>query len=122
MFLIAGTFVVILAVVGGALLIWVSSQWYVGEHEGNVAIYQGVPSELGPISMNRLSQETAIPVADLPVLDQERVQQSILVDSEEQAINTVAQLDANAQECRSDTPPAGCPTSPPTTDEPAETA
>jgi serine/threonine protein phosphatase PrpC len=124
--LIAGILVLILAVVGGALLIWVSTQWYVGEHEGNVAIYQGVPSELGPISMNRLSQETAIPVSDLPILDQERVQQSILVDSEEQAINTVAELDARAQECRSDTPPEGCPTQPPTTAPdaaaPAETA
>jgi serine/threonine protein phosphatase PrpC len=113
--LIAGLFVILLAAFGGALLIWISSQWYVGEYQGNVAIYQGVPSDLGPISLNRLSQETAVPVSDLPVLDQERVQQSILADSEEQAISSVAQLDARAQECRSDTPPAGCPTQPPTT-------
>ena len=128
--LIAATLVVLLAAFGGALLVWISSQWYVGEYQGNVAIYQGVPSDLGPISLHRISQETAVPVSDLPVLDQERVQQSILVDSQEQAISTVAQLDARAQECRSDTPPAGCPAQPPTTaaDEaaptpaPAETA
>jgi serine/threonine protein phosphatase PrpC len=117
--LIAGTLVLLLAAFGGALLIWISTQWYVGEYEGNVAIYQGVPGEFGPVSLNRLSQETGIPVADLPVLDQERVQQSILVDSQEQAISTVAELDARAQECRSDTPPEGCPPQPPDT-EPAE--
>ena len=97
------------AVISGAVLYWVSTQWFVGESDGNVAIYQGVPSEIGPIPLNRISQETAIAVADLPTYDQERVQQSIMVDSQEQAINTVAQLDQRAQECTSDAPPAGCP-------------
>lgn len=107
--LVGGAMVILLAAIGGLLLIWISSQWYVGEHEGNVAIYEGVPSELGPFSLNRLSTETAIPVEDLPILDQERVEQSILVDSREQAVSTVAELDARARECRGDMPPEGCP-------------
>jgi protein phosphatase len=101
--------VLLLAAFGGALLYWISTQWYVGEYEGRVAIYQGVPADIGPISLSRLTQETAIPVSDLPVLDQESIERSILVDSQEAAISTVAALDARAQECRSDDPPEGCP-------------
>ncbi len=107
--LIAGSLVVLLAAFGGALMYWISTQWYVGAHEGNVAIYQGVPAGIGPISLSRLTQETAIPVVDLPELDQESIERSILVDSEEAAVSTVAALDARAQECRSDDPPEGCP-------------
>ena len=46
------------------------------------------------------------------LLDQQRVEQSILVDSQEQAVNTVAQLDQKAQKCASDAPPEGCPQPP----------
>ncbi len=110
--LIAGASLILLAFVGGALLLWVSGQWYVGERDGNVAIYQGVPGELGPIPLQRLDQETGIAVSWLPVYDQQRVEQSILVDSQDQAISTVAELDARAEQCRSDAPPEGCPLQP----------
>jgi serine/threonine protein phosphatase PrpC len=107
--LIAGIVIVVFALLGGALLLWISNQWYVGDYQGSVAIYQGVPGDLGPIPLQRVSQETAIAVSDLPMIDQQRVQQSILVDDQEQAVSTVAQLDALAQECTSDEPPEGCP-------------
>jgi hypothetical protein len=74
-----------------------------------VAVYQGVPGSIGPMPLQRLNQETAIEVADLPVLDQQRVEQSIGVSSQQQAVGTVAELDARAQACRSDEPPPGCP-------------
>ncbi len=110
--------VAVLALISGAVLYWVSTQWFVGVSDGNVAIYQGVPSEIGPVPLHRISQETAIAVADLPTYDQERVEQSIMVESQEQAINAVAQLDQRAQQCTSDAPPAGCPvTEPPPTQE-----
>lgn len=117
--LVAGIVLIVFALFGGALLLWISTQWYVGAASGNVAIYQGVPGDLGPIPLQRVSRETAIAVADLPMLDQQRVEQSILVDDQEQAISTVAELDARAQECRSDSPPEGCPPQEPGSDAPA---
>lgn len=107
--LVAGIILIVFALLGGALLLWISNQWYVGEYQGNIAIYQGVPGDLGPIPLQRVSQETAIAVSDLPMIDQQRVQQSILVDDQEQAVSTVAQLDALVRECTSDAPPEGCP-------------
>ena len=102
----------ILAAIGGALLAWITSQWYVGSYQGNVAIYQGVPGNIGPFNLQRLNLETGTAVASLPEIDQQRVEQSILVDSQEQAVNTVAQLDQKAQKCASDAPPEGCPQQP----------
>jgi len=103
--------VMIFAAIGAALLGWISSQWYVGSYQGNVAIYQGVPGSIGPVPLQRLSQETGIAVDDLPVSLQQRVESSILVESQEQAISTVAELDSEAQACGSAEPPAGCPDS-----------
>lgn len=107
--LVVGGAVLTLALIGLALLWWISNQWYVGTNQGNVAIYQGVPGDIGPVGLQRLNMETSVAVADLPTLDQQRVEQSIVTDSQEQAISTVAELDARAQQCRSAEPPAGCP-------------
>ncbi len=108
-FLILGSAVLVMALIGAALLYWISTQWYVGESDGNVAVFQGVPGDLGPIPLQRLNLETGIAVEDLPTIDQQRVEQTILVESQDQAVSTVAELDAKAQQCRSENPPAGCP-------------
>ena len=110
--LVTAGVLLILAAIGGALLAWITSQWYVGSYQGNVAIYQGVPGNIGPFNLQRLNLETGTAVASLPEIDQQRVEQSILVDSQEQAVNTVAQLDQKAQKCASDAPPEGCPQPP----------
>lgn len=108
----------VLAVAAAALLLaiftavslwWISNQWYVGVYDERVAVFQGVPGSIGPIPMQRLNQETAINVADLPLIDQQRLEQSIATSSQEAAVSTVSALDARAQECLSDEPPAGCP-------------
>jgi protein phosphatase len=107
--LTAAAVALVLALVTAISLWWISNQWYVGVYDGRVAVYQGVPGSIGPMPLQRLNQETAIEVADLPVLDQQRVEQSIGVSSQQQAVGTVAELDARAQACRSDEPPPGCP-------------
>ena len=33
---------------------WLAQQWYVGDHEGKLAIYQGIPQTIGPIPLSRL--------------------------------------------------------------------
>ncbi len=120
--LLGGSVVLLALVLIGGILYWVSTQWYVGVANGNVAVYQGVPSSLGPIPLQRLNMETAIAVSDLPTYDQERVTQSIMVDSQEQAISTVTELEQRAQQCNGTNPPAGCPVAEvPATGEPAPT-
>ena len=39
--------VLVLAVLAVALRVYVDRQWYVGDNEGHVAIFQGIPAELG---------------------------------------------------------------------------
>jgi protein phosphatase len=108
--LVVGAVIGVLALVGVSLIWWVSTQWYVGNNQGEVAIYQGVPGRIGPIPLQRVTLETNIPVASLPAIDSDRVNQGILVDSQEQAYITVAQLDQRAQACEGIAPPEGCPT------------
>ena len=100
----------VFALIGVGLLTWVSSQWYVGAYRGHVTIFQGVPGEIGPIPLQRVNLETGIAVAELPTFDQQRVKQSIVVTSQEQAVSTVAELDSRAQQCNSPEPAVGCPT------------
>lgn len=108
---VAVVIILAFALIGAGLMYWVSAQWYVGSYRGNVTIFQGVPGEIGPVPLQRVNLETGIAVADLPTFDQQRVKQSIVVSSQDQAINTVAELDSRAQQCRSPEPPVGCPTS-----------
>lgn len=109
--LVLGFVLVIFALFGMSFLWWLNDQWFVGEYEGNVAIYQGVPGDLAGVPLNRLEQETGIAVDTLPDFDQGRVRQSIVVSSRDQAVSTVAELDARSQACSSTSPPEGCPVS-----------
>lgn len=107
--LVVGAIVAAFAIIGVLLVVWVSRQWYVGDFNDRVTIYQGVPGSLGPIPLQRVNLETGIEVESLPVFDQQRVRQSIPVGSQEQAVSTVAELDSRAQACLGPNPPVGCP-------------
>ncbi|RKQ33123.1 PP2C family protein-serine/threonine phosphatase [Kocuria tytonis] len=71
---------------------WTSSQYYVGEDHGKVAVYQGVSQSLGPLSLSELDATTDIPVDSLSQYAQERVRATIPAGSRDEAEKIVADL------------------------------
>jgi protein phosphatase len=88
----------LLLVAGGWLANgWISSQYYVGEDEGNVAIYNGVSQSLGPVGLSDLEQSTDLRVEDLPSYAQARVRNAIPAGSLEEAERIVRELRDSAR-------------------------
>ena len=90
---------VIAVVVALALLLggwgaraWTSSQFYVGEDQGKVAVYRGVSQSLGPISLSELDSTTDVTVDSLSEYAQQRVQATIPAGSREEAEKIVVEL------------------------------
>ncbi|MFI7483600.1 Stp1/IreP family PP2C-type Ser/Thr phosphatase [Kocuria sp. M1R5S2] len=75
---------------------WISSQYYVGEAQGNVAIYNGVSQSLGPVSLSELERTTDLRVEDLPGFARERVRTAIPADSLAEAERIVRELRESA--------------------------
>jgi serine/threonine protein phosphatase PrpC len=87
----------LLLVAGGWLATnWINSQYYVGEQQGNVAIYNGVSQSLGPVSLSDLERTTDLRVEDLPGYTQERVRNAIPAGSLEEAERIVQELRESA--------------------------
>ncbi|AYF97854.1 PP2C family protein-serine/threonine phosphatase [Protaetiibacter intestinalis] len=75
---------------------WTQMHYFVGVSEGNVAIFQGVQQSIGPISLSRVYQTTSIAVDDLPLYQQEAVENTISADSLRDAHEIVDRLSAAA--------------------------
>ena len=75
---------------------WTQTHYYVGEVDGNVAIFQGVQQSIGPISLSSVYQTTMISVDSLPEFQRERVEQTINADSLRNAHDIVDRLAASA--------------------------
>ena len=88
------------AVVAVALWIayaWTQTQYYVGAHDGRVAVFQGVQQDLGPISLHRLVSVTDIELDDLPTFPRSQVEATISRGSLAEADATVKGLRNAAQ-------------------------
>ena len=53
--------------------LWTQTQYYVGESDGAVAVYRGVPQRLGPLELSHMDRATDLPVDRLPAYAQDRV-------------------------------------------------
>lgn len=72
---------------------WTQTRFYIGESSGLVAIYRGVPQDIGVFSLSTLYEETDIVVAELPLYQQERVEENFTVDSLGEALEFIERLD-----------------------------
>lgn len=89
-----------LAVLGAAAVVigliagydYTQSLYYIGEHLGKVALYQGVQQDLGPIELSHLVTQTDILVEDLPPYRQSAVLATISADSLERADEILQEL------------------------------
>lgn len=76
---------------------WTQTQYYVGESEGRVAIYQGIPQTLGPVTFSDLVEVSTLELDSLPAYVQQRVEQTIHTSSLAQARDRVLALADDAE-------------------------
>lgn len=94
----------VLLLVGGGLYgawRWSQTQYYVGAQGPHVAIFRGLPQDVGPLRTSRLFDEQDIALADLPTYQQERVRADIATDGIAGARRVVKRLREQARLCAS---------------------
>jgi protein phosphatase len=90
------------AVVGGsyAAYDWSQQQYFVGQTEGNVAIYRGVSQAIGPWGLSHVVDESDIRLSDLPDFYRGKVDSTVSTPSVEDARRLVTDLRVQAIKCR----------------------
>jgi protein phosphatase len=72
---------------------WVDQQYFVAEHDGQVAIYRGVSQEVGPVRLSDLLEEAGgLPVEALPSLYRGQIDEAITARNLDDAYRIVASL------------------------------
>ncbi|UFS58388.1 Stp1/IreP family PP2C-type Ser/Thr phosphatase [Subtercola endophyticus] len=78
-----GSIIALIAIVAGLLIgyNYTQTRYFVGESNGNVAIYRGIQQSLGPITLSHVYEDTGIAVNTLPAYTQTQVASTISADS-----------------------------------------
>jgi protein phosphatase len=71
---------------------WTQTRYFVGESNGFVAIYQGVPENVGPLSLSTLYEQTDVSLDSLQIFEQERVSSVLPAESLDDAQAIVDRL------------------------------
>ena len=110
---LAGVAVVAVLLAGGGLAAWhwVRQQYFVGVYGDQVAVFRGLPQDLGPIGLSSLDHTTDVMVSALPPADRDSVRAGLVVDSSAMAAEKVEAL-RQAAACAS--LPTSTPTAAPT--------
>lgn len=75
-----GLLVVLVGVVTFLGYVWTQTQYYVGDDDGEVAIYSGVSQSLGPITLSEVDEHLGINTEDLPRYERNRVTSGIFAE------------------------------------------
>lgn len=98
----AGVAVVALAAGLFAARFYVDRQWYVGESNGRVAVYQGIPAKVAGLSLSRVDVQTDIPAAQAAGLPQYReLSRGITASGRSDAMAIVEQIRTDVREATS---------------------
>jgi protein phosphatase len=97
--LIAGVVLVLIGV-GWAGYAWSQAQYYVGAHNGQVAIYKGLHQHVLGKSLSHAVETSEVPLTDLPALDRDKVQDSIFASGLAEAHQVLSRLRVAAAGCR----------------------
>ena len=95
--------VLVLAVlVGGgyAAYDWSQRQYFVGQADGHVAIYQGISQNIGPWNLSHVIADSEIALSDLPDFYRSRVTATVTKPSIEDARLLVTELRTQAVQCQ----------------------
>ena len=92
--LAVGLLLIVGLLVGGGVLgyRWTQTQYFVATSDGYVAVYRGIPQEIGPLSFASLHERTDLKVADLPGVARDRLEQPITRQSLAAAEQVVGNL------------------------------
>lgn len=87
---------------------YLDSQYFIGPSENgeNVAVHQGIDSDIAGYSLSEQVEDTGVPLDMLPENERKSVDGTIPADSEENASERVKELRAKAEECERD--PESC--------------
>ncbi len=91
---LAGVAVVAAVLAAGAFAAWhwVRQQYFVGVYGQQVAVYRGLPQDLGPLDLATLDHTTGVLVDTLPPADQDSVRAGLVVDNGTEAAAKVEAL------------------------------
>lgn len=103
-----------LGVAGWAGYRWTQTQYYVGEADGQVAVFRGIPATAGPFSLSTPVELTGTQVADLPGYIADSIEGTIRASSHEDALDRAQRLIDQAEEAREQADPT--PTEEPSTE------
>lgn len=92
------TFIVLLSLVLTFLSLssWLSERYYVGQLGDSVAVYQGVPRSLGPVSLSRPISTSSLKLISLIEGDQILVENGLSAESVSEALFIIRRLDQRA--------------------------
>lgn len=88
---------------------WAHNQYYVGNVNGKIGIYQGIKDGFGPNGFSKAIQTSATSVSQLPTYSQDEINKTIPAGNLEAARNIVATLEAQAAQCAAVPKTPGCP-------------
>lgn len=91
---------------------WAHNQYYVGNVNGKVGIYQGIKDGFGPNGFSKAIQTSATSVDQLPTYSQDEINKTIPAANLEAARNVVATLESQAAQCAAVPKTPGCPNAP----------
>lgn len=117
-----GPLVIALSVIAVLLLslvgfwAWAHNQYYVGNVNGKVGIYQGIKDGFGPNGFSKAIQTSPTSVSQLPTYSQDEINKTIPAANLEAAQNIVATLESQAAQCAAVPKTPGCPTATPAPD------
>jgi protein phosphatase len=94
--------VVLVAVAGGssAAYSWSQRQYYVGEANGHVAIYQGVSQNIGPWQLSQVVDQSDIALSNLPDFYRSKLDSTVSTAGVEDARRLVTDLRVQAIQCQ----------------------
>lgn len=90
--------VVLLAVIAAAWggYAWTQTQYYVGDSDGVVAVFRGIPGELGSLNLHTVVEESEIVFDSLQPFQRDRIDAGIRVGSVDEARSVIAGLQAGS--------------------------
>lgn len=88
---------------------WSHNQYYVGNVNGQIGIYQGIRDGFGEHGFSKAIQTSATSVSQLPTYSQDEINDTIPAANLEAARNVVATLEAQAAQCAAVPNTPGCP-------------
>lgn len=89
--------IAVAALLFGGTWLFLSRAWFVGEQDGTVAVYRGVPQEVGGVRLHSIVERTEVDVDDLAPRWERQLASGITFGSEAEAHDLVARLREEAE-------------------------